>query len=325
MINFAIVGTGIMAEIYATIISQRTDTGLKFVAGNTAEKTKSFAERFSCPHYSTNGNLEPLIKSKEVDAAIIASPEWAREIELPYLVNSKLHLLIEKPFMTKIDKSKHFIEELRKKNEVVEYCTVLRFSPKFDACKKAIENGDIGEIRHIHARRDSNNERVKRVLGKTDLAFWLAPHDLDMIYYLTGSEIKFINSISLNGARSADDFIISNIKLQNNVCAVLQNSWCTAKVSNLTQNAIFEVYGTKGKIEIKDSEMDVKVFNESQTEQPDTYEFSNVNGFNYGIFYNLVDHFVKRIIKSDIKGNKKVLDSIEANMQMCDLLSRSLK
>ncbi len=325
MIKFAIIGTGIMADIYATIIAQRTDTELKFLVGNTPEKTKVFAENHYIGEYSANGDLSVLLDNEHIDAVIIASPEWSRENEFKYLLNGNFHLLIEKPFMADFEKAQHFIENLKTFNKVFQYCTVLRFSPKFDACKRAIDNGAIGELRHIVARRDSNLERVKRVLGKTDLAYWLAPHDLDMLYYLTGSTIEHINTMSLNGGRSDDDYIIAAIKLKNKVCAVLQNSWCTPRVSNLTQNAVFEIYGTKGKIEVIDSDMDVRVFLQSDTYQPDTYEFSSVNNENYGIFYNLLDHFVKRIFKSDIVGNKQVLDAIETNMKMCSLLSESLR
>lgn len=314
-----------MADIYATIIRQRVDAVLEFVVGNTNKKTKDFADKHSILRLSTYGDLSELLVNVDIEAVIIASPEWSREYELRALLDNDFHLLIEKPFMVDFNKSLHFIKSLKSFEQIIQYGNVLRFSPKFDACKKAVDNGEIGEIRHIFARRDSNRQRVKRVLGKTDLAYWLAPHDLDMLYYLTGSQIRDIHTMSLHGGSNEDDYIIASITFENDVCAVLQNSWCTPAISNLTQNAVFEVYGTNGKIEIVDSDMDVRIFSENMTTQPDTYEFSSVNNVNYGIFYNLLDNFIKRIMKNDIKGNQGVIEAIETNMQMCNLLSESIR
>ena len=325
MVNFAIIGTGIMADIYATIIGQRLDVDLKFVVGNTSDKTLAFVKKHRVDKYTVLGELKPLFECECVDAIIIASPEWSRVDELEQLLLNERHVLIEKPFMTDFEKSSNILPRLKKMKRVIEYCTVLRFSPKFDAAKRAISRGEIGKIRHVLARRDSNKERVKRVLNKTDLAYWLAPHDLDMLYYLTDSKIDSITSLTHNNACTDDDYIIATIKFENGVSAVLQNSWCSPRVSNLTMNAVFEIYGTEGKIEIIDSDMDVKVFNPNRTFQPDTYEFSMAQNNNYGIFYNTLDSFIKRVIERDVKKNPQVIDIIETNMKMCDLLSKSLR
>ena len=121
-----------------------------------------------------------------------------------------------------------------------EICHVLRHSPRFYSLKKSIENGDIGEIRHIYARRNSNNVRVKRVLGKTDLSFWLTPHDVDIMRWLTNSEVSEVYAVSRNKLLSDDDYLTANLKFKNNVNAVLQISWCNPPLSGSSREAVFE-------------------------------------------------------------------------------------
>ena len=323
MINVGIIGTGVMADIYASIIKKRVDADLCYIVGNTEKKTKDFCLKFNINNFAINSNIKKMYQESNVDTTIIATPEWSREHELKTAIGNDQNILIEKPFTTDLEMGKNFLKLLSKHNKVIDICTVLRHSPKFCAAIDKINEGAIGEIRHIFAKRDSNNSRVKRVIGKTKLAYWLAPHDLDIIYAITKSRIKNVNVLTRNKCLDADDYLIASIKLENNVSAVLQNSWCTIPTSNLTKNALFEIYGTLGKIEIDDSEMDVRLFSNLETSQPDTYEFSNVNGVNYGLFYNLIDNFLRRIHKND-NDNDKIIDAIEINMEMCELLNSKI-
>src|SRR5690349_7350916 len=93
--NFAIFGTGLMAKIYAEIISQRTDSKIVAVAGNTEETTHQFAKSFSIPGYSKSGYKELLAAHPEVTAVLIATPESVRLLPIEAAIQYKKHILLE--------------------------------------------------------------------------------------------------------------------------------------------------------------------------------------------------------------------------------------
>ena len=81
---------------------------------------------------------------------------------------------------------------------------MLRYSARFTALKTLIDQGGVGEIRHIYARRNSNSRRAQRVLGRTDLAFWLTPHDVDII--MTDLAMAPLDGIDKGGSNKLRPF-----------------------------------------------------------------------------------------------------------------------
>lgn len=323
-LNFSIVGTGTMAGIYATILKQRPDTKLIAVAGNTLGRTSEFANRFDVEDYPESRYVEMFRSHPELDAVIITTPEWIREEPVAAAVGYRQHILLEKPFANSLSHVLKLRDLLSGYDRTFEICHVLRHSPRFHAMERAISCGEIGAVRHIYARRHSNNVRVQRVLGKTDLAFWLTPHDIDIMRWITGSEVKEVFARSRNNLKSVDDYLIIHLRFANGVDAVLESSWCSPPASGASRSARFEVWGTEGSIELDDAEMNVRVFREGErVSMPDTYEDYAIHGIHHGIFENLIDYFIEQV-KSDRRNSSALNDGVES-VRVCEMISRSVR
>ena len=323
VIQVGIIGTGTMAEIYASIIEARADCKLVAVVGNSKSRTASFSEKFGVVGYA-DGDYGSLYQNHpEISTTIISTPEWVRLEPVKFAVLNSQHIILEKPFANNIKEASSLKELLINHNKVVEVCHVLRYSARFYAMKKAIDNGEIGEVRHMYARRNSNLQRVRRVLGHTDLAFWLTPHDIDIMGWLTGSHVSEVFARSLNGLKSEDDYLIANLRFKNGVDAVLENSWCTPKISGSAPEASFEVWGTKGSILLKDYDMNIKIFNQNEmVTTPDTYEDYELYGFRNGFFQSMINHFIKKIVLSDIS-KTSINDGVET-IKVCEMIRNSI-
>ena len=323
ILNIGIIGTGIMAEIYAKIIKQRFDCKLIAVAGNTSTSTSNFVSKFDVVGYPDSFYNKMFENHPEIQAVIIATPEWIRIEPIVSAIKYNQHILLEKPFANSIDSANELKNLLENYSKVFEICHVLRHSPKFYALNKSIKNGDIGDIRYIYARRNSNNIRVKRVLGKTNLAFWLAPHDVDIMRWITNSEISEVYALSRNQLKTDDDYLTSNLRFKNGVDAVLQISWCNPPLSGISREAVFEVWGNKGYIEVEDYNMNVNVFSENKrVESYDTYEDFEINGIHHGMFENLIDNFIRRVNQNDFKSNS--ISNAYESIRICEMISISI-
>lgn len=317
------IGTGLMAEIYADILVQRGDCHLVAVCGNTAENTKRFASRYDIPGYS-GGDAETLYaRHPEAEVTVITTPEWVRELPLAAAIRHRQHVLLEKPFAHDHSTAQQLAQMLDGFGQVFDVCHVLRYSPRFHALQQAVQRNEIGEIRHIYARRNSNRKRVMRVLGKTDLAFWLTPHDVDIMRWLTGSEVVEVFARARNRLKTEDDYLIANLRFANGTDAVLEISWCTPPVSGIAPEARFEVWGTRGSAELVDSDMNLRVFVEAErVSSPDTYEDYNIHGLRQGFFKNMIDCFVDRVKRGDVQGNC-VADAV-APIRVCEMIRCSI-
>jgi len=323
-INVAIIGTGLMAEIYADILVQHGGCRLLAVCGNTAKSTNRFASRYNIPSY-TGGDTENLYaRHPEAEITLITTPEWVRELPLAAAIKHRQHVLLEKPFAHDYESAQQLARMLDGYDQVFDICHVLRYSPRFHALREVVRRKEIGEIRHIYARRNSNRKRVKRVLGKTDLAFWLTPHDVDIMRWLTGSEVVEVFARARNGLKTEDDYLIANLRFADGTDAVLEISWCTPPVSGIAPEARFEVWGTQGSAELADSDMNLRVFSEGgQVSSPDTYEDYWIHGLRQGFFKNMIDCFIDRVRRRDVQGNC-VADAV-APIRVCDMIRRSIE
>lgn len=312
-----------MAKIYADILAQRVDCKIVAVCGNSIDKTYNFAKKYSASAY-VEGNVEIFFKKHpEMQVVIIATPEWERERPLAAAIAHNQHILLEKPFAQDYQTAVKLKKTLDGYTQVFDVCHVLRFSPRFYALKKAIDRNQIGDIRHIYSRRNSNLKRVERVLNKTDLAFWLTPHDVDIMRWITGSEVVEVFARSRNYLKEADDYLIANFRFANKVDAVMEVSWCTPPISSVAPEAKFEVWGTRGSIEVADSDMNIRIYEMSgAVSSPDTYEDFQIDGLQFGYFKNMVDVFIKRVRDDDFKGNH-VSDAVES-INVCNMIRESL-
>ena len=322
-IKFGFIGTGNMAYIYANIINQRYDCDICAVVGNTDKKTKEFAKNFNISGYSNSAYEKMFLNHSEIEVVIIATPEWIRLDPIISSIKFKKHILLEKPFANSLDEAKEINNLLKNYPYVFDICHVLRYSPRFFSLKKSISDGDIGDIRNIYARRNSNNERVKRVIGKTNLAFWLTPHDVDIMRWITSSEVVEVYTLSRNKISSIDDYLIANLIFENGVTATLQILWCIPPINNISRQSIFEVWGTKGYIEVEDYNMNINVYSNNNLKTHDTYEDYKLYDFNKGIFENFITSFIRRIYLKD-NDNIDVLRNAYKSIEVCDLISKSI-
>jgi len=318
-----VIGTGLMAEIYAAILAERPDCRVKAVVGNTEEKTRAFAEKFGLAAISGGDYARLYREHPDIDVTLVTTPEWVRLEPVEAAVAAGQHILLEKPFASSLADAEALKNVLSAHAGVVDVCHVLRHSSRFYALHKAVEAGRLGEIRHIFARRNSNNQRVKRVLGKTDLAYWLTPHDVDIMRWLTHSEITEVFARSRHGLADADDYLIANFRFRNGVDAVLEISWCAPPVSGTAREAIFEVRGTEGVAELEDFNMALRIFGENErVSAPDTYEDYEVHGARRGFFEAMLANFVAKVKRGDT--SKEGVEDGYRSVRACHLIRRSL-
>lgn len=313
-----------MADIYARLLQQRSDCELCAIVGNTREKTDAFKSKFQVTAFYESDYSGMFKAIPGIDAVIIATPEWIREKPIQAAIDNNVHILLEKPFADSWSEAMTLHSMLGNYSKVVSLCHVLRYSPRFLAMQHAVRRGDIGVVRHIYARRNSNNQRVNRVLGKTNLAFWLTPHDVDMIQTVITSSISKVYVSTRTKAKSADDFIIATLQFAGGETAVVEISWCGPPVSGISREAVFEVRGTEGNIEVADYDMNVTVFQrDRKVNVEDTYEDFESHGNYRGYFFELIHNFIEKT-KRPVDNSAELRGALETS-RICEMISQSIE
>jgi UDP-N-acetylglucosamine 3-dehydrogenase len=226
-----IVGLGHMGSLHARVLSQID--GVEIVAAVDPDPTRR--ERFARSHESasTHATIDEAISRNNVDFACIAAPAGMLAALGHAAIAAGIPLLIEKPVATEEDEALEVIHEAERRGVLLGVGHVERCNPAVIALKERLDSGSIGRVYQLHARRLSPFPDRDSALG---VALDLASHDIDVMRYLTGSEITRVFAETAQRLHEdAEDLIAATMRLDNDTTGLLEVNWLTpAKVRELT-------------------------------------------------------------------------------------------
>lgn len=289
----AIVGPGRMGQLYARIAQEASTMGLVALCGRGEESTRAAATAYGVPGYA-GGNYQAMLAAHpEIEAVIVSASEWAHIEPVLASLDGGKHVLVEKPMAISVADATRMVEHAATAGVHLMVCHSLRFDPRFAALRQAVAQGAVGEVLHLYARRNAPQIAVERVMGRFPLAFWLAPHDIDMMLWTTGSPVHKVMAFSRSGGRERQDFIIAVLTFANGVIGVLESSWGTPAVSGQPLTEQFTVRGTAGMVELLSNQTGVGVYRAGAApEYPDIGYTPVIHDQQEGMFHRLLHHFV---------------------------------
>lgn len=291
-LSLAIIGAGRMGTLYGQIANELTETRLVAVCGDTAQQTQAAADKLNVPGYLSGAWKEMLERHPDIEAVVVATPEWIHRDPVIDSLTSGRHVLVEKPLAVSPVDAWDMADTARSTGKLLTVCHSQRFNPRFALLREAVVNGEIGNVMHVYARRHSPQKAVDRVLGHFPLPFWLAPHDIDMMLWTVGSPVVSVNAWSRGGGADRTDFIGATLRFANGVVGVLEASWCTPATGGRPLNELFTVRGDAGSVEVIGHEQGLAIYGGDGTVRyPDTYHAPIIHGQTDGYYRSLVRHF----------------------------------
>lgn len=226
-----IVGLGHMGSLHARVLSQIE--GVEVTAAVDPDPARR--ERFACryPRTSTYATIEEALERVAVDFACLAAPAEVLPTLGRAAIDAGIPLLIEKPVAADEDEALALVREAEQRGVMLGVGHVERCNPAVLALKNRLDSGMIGRIYQIHARRLSPFPDRDAMLG---VALDLASHDIDVMRYLIGSEVKRVFAETAQRLHdSAEDLIAATVRFDNDTAGLLEVNWLTpTKVRELT-------------------------------------------------------------------------------------------
>lgn len=289
----ALIGPGRMGRLYARMIGESATARLVAICGHSPGSTEAAAADFQVPGYA-NGRYQAMLDAHpQIEAVIVAASEWAHLEPVLTSLDAGKHVLVEKPMAISAEDAAQMVAHAERAGVHLMVCHSLRFDLRFAALHQAVSDGAVGEVLHLYARRNAPQVAVERVLGRFPLAYWLAPHDIDMMLWTTGSPVRKVMAYSHAGGKARQDFIIAVLTFANGAIGLLESSWATPAVSGQPVTEQFTVRGTTGMVELLSNQTGVGVYREGAApEYPDIGYTPVIHDQQDGMFRRLLQHFV---------------------------------
>ncbi|WP_024953767.1 Gfo/Idh/MocA family oxidoreductase [Sulfurospirillum arcachonense] len=230
MVKVALIGLGSMGQNHYRVL--KSLTGFEITALCDIQQTKEYAE----PFYT---DLDEMLEKAECDAVVIVVPTFLhKEVAIKCLKKGK-HLFIEKPVASTVEEA-HEILKVAKENDA-RVCVgyIERFNPVVEQLKNELADTEIYSIGIT--RVGPFPPRIADVGILTDLSV----HDIDLIRYITGKEIKNTSIYKSQKIHNHhEDNAILSFELEDEVVASITTNWLTPfrkrTIEVATKDAYFE-------------------------------------------------------------------------------------
>lgn len=226
-INWGIIGCGDVTEIKSgPAFNKVPNSALVAVMRRDAEKARDYARRHNVPCWYNEATQ--LINDPEVNAVYIATPPSSHEEYTIAVINAGKPVYVEKPMAPDHAAALRMAKAAAEKDIKLVVAHYRRQWPLFKKLKQLIAGNMIGEPRlsRLDLYRpaltkeelavEKNAWRVNPSISGGGLFHDLAPHQLDIMYWLFGPAKKITGvAANQNAHYISDDLVSGNILFQS--------------------------------------------------------------------------------------------------------------
>lgn len=148
-IKWGILGPGAISAKFAEGLAVLEDAEIVAVGSRSAERAKSFAEKFNVPN--AYDNYYQLVGDPAVDVIYIGTPHNLHKEHTLLCLNAGKHVLVEKPFGINVQEARQMISVARSMNLLLMEAMWSRFLPTYVQIREWLKEGLIGDVRMLTA------------------------------------------------------------------------------------------------------------------------------------------------------------------------------
>jgi len=257
-VRLGIIGLGNMGRFHADYLIQKKVARGELTA--VSDALPANLERYK--QFQTFASSEQLIRSREVDAVIIATPHYLHTSIGIDALEHGLHVLVEKPISVHKADCQRLLAAHKNPKQVFAAMFQQRLEPKYCKIKSLLQHGELGEITRVswivtdwyrtEAYYGSGGWRATWKGEGGGVLLNQCPHNLDMLTWLLGRPAR------VRGFCQIGRF--HNIEVEDNVTAYLEwPSGATGVFVTSTGEAPgsnrFEIVGERGKVILENNKI----------------------------------------------------------------------
>lgn len=313
-VKVAVVGAGFFGRYHARVFSENSLCQLVAIVDKDEKVGKKTADEFSVKYYR---DIDDLLSKEDVDAISIVTPEQTHKELAVKCMNAGKHVFVEKPIAHTMEDAAEMVNCSKKNKVKFTVGFILRFDARYAQGKKVVEEGKIGEIVSIFARRMTTLSTPLRVATWSHPIFYMGIHDLDMMLWYNGmigaKSVYATTTSKVLKEYKAPDVLFAIIKFENDVVGNLEINWIQPHTWPYGLESRFDVSGTRGSLNVGIHGMGLEVFTPDEVTFPDTCHWPVVNDRLVGDLKEELNSFIECIMydKTPLVTGDEALKSLE--------------
>ncbi len=146
-IRVGVIGTGFGLSVHIPGYQLSPETEVVAVCSRRKERGEAAARQYEIPHVFTDHRQ--MLDMKEIDLVSVASPDYLHFPMAMDALDAGKHVLCEKPFGMNLEEAKKLYQKASNTKLTTMVNTFWRYIPSWAKVKELVDQGYIGEPRHI--------------------------------------------------------------------------------------------------------------------------------------------------------------------------------
>ena len=256
VINFGIVGCGMIARVHASAILEIENATLYGVSDITKENALRFANEYSVKAFDS---YEKMLECDYIDAVIICTPSLFHAEMAIKALNANKHVIIEKPMALNEESANDIIKAQAKSKKKLTVISQLRLEEDVIKVKNLVKENAFGRIslvrlsmKYVRTPEYYNSSSWRGTL-KYDGGGALMNqgiHGIDMLTYIMG-EVKDVKGKvrTLVHDIEVEDTAVAVLEFESGVLGTIEASTCAYPGFDRR----IEIHGDKGYVYLKEN------------------------------------------------------------------------
>lgn len=289
-IRWGVIGLGWFGEVHADNLAEMPDVELTALCTRRPNRLGEVADRLGIEKRYTD--YRELLADPDVDVVSITTHIYDhRDIAIEALRRGK-HVLLEKPMAPTAADCDQIIQAAIEGSGLLMVGHICRFDPRVALAKEAIEQGRIGKIISMHARRNLSKAIGRLVLDDISALMGDGIHDADLMLWFSQANVSSVYAQEVHpGQNKYPDGGWSIARLDNGAVAVVESVWHLPESTPYAIDARLEVIGTEGALYVNCGEAGLAIHDAAGVKLPDTMYWPRPFGRYTGVLQEELRYF----------------------------------
>ena len=281
-VRWGVIGLGWFGEIHVEALAGMPGIELEALCTRRPQRLAEVADRFHVR--KRYADYREMLADPSIDVVGITTHiNDHRDIAIEALRSGK-HVFLEKPMAPTAADCDQILEAARAARGFFMVGHICRFDPRVALAKQAIDEGRIGKIVSMHARRNLSKTIGRAVLDSISALMGDGIHDGDLMLWFSGAKPLSIYAQEIHpGTNKYPDGGWAMARLDSGAIAVIESIWHLPESTAYQIDARMEVIGTEGALYINCGEAGLQIDDGTGNHMPDTFYWPQVFGQRFGI------------------------------------------
>ncbi|MGD6832427.1 Gfo/Idh/MocA family protein [Sutcliffiella halmapala] len=250
MINFAIVGAGAIAPVYAEAITLHPEATLDAVCDKNPQTAAGFVKQYATSRFYTA--YEDLLQDPSIDVVCICTPSGLHADMAIKAIEAGKHVIVEKPLAMTLEDADRVIAAAKKCKVKATVAFQKRYNRPILQMREKLENGSFGKMMHattsVRWYRDQSyyNQDSWRGTAAMDGGALMnqSIHNIDLLRWMMGPVRKVSGfTATRRHTMEMEDVGVAILEFESGALGIIEGS---TAIYPTNLEASLSLFGTKG-------------------------------------------------------------------------------